>query len=143
MGGTWRKCRAMLSLIAQASDLPPPNSAAAVGWIVLTIAAVCVALNQVLGLYFTLKPRKSPPDHEIYATKAELAAAKEEHQANDTRIEERCAGWMEQQQTQHSENMHKLDQAMSRFEEWQLTIERALGIIGTKAEIALEAKGKK
>lgn len=109
----------------------------------LSIAAVCVALNQIMGFYFTLKPRKTPPDHEIYATKAELAAAKEEHKENDERIEKRFAEWMEQERERHEESMRKLDETMNSFKGWQLTIENALGRIGTEAKIALESKAKK
>lgn len=134
----------MLStLLAQAFELPSPNSAAAVGWIVLSIAAVCVALNQIMGFYFTLKPRKTPPDHEVYATKAELATAKEEHKENDERIEKRFSEWMEQERERHEESMKKLDETMKSFKDWQLTIENALGRIGTEAKIALEGKSKR
>ena len=144
----------MLPLIfAQASDLPPPNSAAAIGWIVLTIGGACLALNQIASFYFTLKPRKTPPDHELYATKAELHAvrlkieedaekSKQEHKESDERIEKRFESWMEQQQSQHEDSMRKFDEAIDRFSEWQLAIERALGVVATKADFALD-KGKR
>ena len=117
--------------------MPPPSSAEAVGWVVLSIAAACLALNQIAGFYFTLSPRKTPPDHETYATKAELAQAKKEHQESDARIERRFEEWMEQQQEQHKENIAKLEEAMDKFGEWQQSIERALGHVETKADVAL------
>lgn len=134
----------MLStLLAQASDLPDPKSAAAIGWLFVTLGGACLALNQIASFYFTLKPRKTPPDHEVYATKAELETARKEHQESDERIEKRFEQWMEQEQTRHTEGMKKFDDTIECLTEWRLTIERALGVVGTKADIALETKGKK
>lgn len=144
----------MLPLILAATDLPDPNSHAVTGWIIAGVFGIVGLFNQGLALWDRLFPRATPPAHELYATKAELSEArakleaeaekaKREHKESDERIEKRFETWMEQQQEQHTENMDKLDKAMGRFEEWQLTIERALGVVGTKAEIALEGKGKK
>jgi hypothetical protein len=133
----------MLSLILAANELPEPTSYVSLGWIVAGVFGIVGLFNQGLALWDRLFPRATPPAHELYATKADLEKARKEHQESDARIEKRFEGWMEQQQEQHTENMDKLDKAMSRFEEWQLTIERALGVVGTKADIALEGKGKK
>lgn len=134
----------MLSLFLLAAvELPDPKSAEAIGWLFVTVGGACLALNQIASFYFTIKPRKSPPDHEVYATKAELETARQEHQESDARIEKRFEQWMEQEQTRHTEGMKKFDDTIECLTEWRLTIERALGVVGTKADLALEAKGKK
>ncbi|MBE7497113.1 MAG: hypothetical protein HS117_19400 [Verrucomicrobiaceae bacterium] len=127
-------------LILAAADMPEPTSYAALGWIIAGVFGIVGLANQGMALWDRLFPRATPPAHELYATKEELQQAKEEHQASDARIEKRFEDWMEQQQTQHTENMAKLDETIDRFAAWQLTMERALGVIGTKADIALEAK---
>jgi hypothetical protein len=144
----------MLSaLLAQASDLPQPTSYAAMGWIIAGVFGIVGLANQGMALWDRLFPRATPPPHELYATKAELAAtrahieeeaekAKREHKESDARIEARFESWMTQQQEQHEDSMRKFDEAMERFTGWQLTMERALGVIGTKADIALEKKSK-
>lgn len=125
-------------------DLPPePTSYAAMGWIIAGIFGIVGLANQGMALWDRLFPRATPPAHELYATKADLAAAREEHKENDERIEKRFAEWMEQERERHEQSMSKLDETMKSFKDWQLTIENALGRIGTEAKIALEAKGKK
>lgn len=126
-------------LLASA-ELPDPTSYASTGWIIAAIFGIVGLANQGMALWDRLFPRPSPPAHELYATKAELAQAKEEHQASDARIEKRFEEWMEQQQEQHVESMNKLEVAMDKFSDWQLAIENALGRIGTKADLALEKK---
>ena len=57
-------------LLAQASSLPDPGSAASIGWITLSIAALCVALNAVMGFWKEhVKERPTPAD--TYTTKDE------------------------------------------------------------------------
>ena len=123
-----------------AADMPEPTSYLAMGWIIAGIFGIVGLANQGMALWERLFPRATPPAHELYATKAELAASKVEHQASDARIEKRFEEWMEQQQTQHDASMVKLESAMDKFSDWQLAIENALGRIGTKADIALEKK---
>lgn len=133
-----------LCLSLPLADLPPePTSYAAMGWIIAGIFGIVGLANQGMALWDRLFPRATPPAHELYATKADLAAAREEHKENDERIEKRFAEWMEQERERHEESMKKLDETMKSFKDWQLTIENALGRIGTEAKIALEAKGKK
>lgn len=107
------------------------------GWIIAGIFGIVGLANQGMALWDRLFPRAQPPAHELYATKAELHAAKVEHQASDARIERRFEEWMEQQQEQHKENLTKLEDAMQAFQQWQQTIERALGHVETKADVAL------
>ena len=143
-----------LCLSLPLAEMPEPTSYAAMGWIIAGVFGIVGLANQGMALWDRLFPRPSPPAHELYATKAELAAtrahieeeaekAKREHKESDARIEARFESWMTQQQEQHEDSMRKFDEAMERFTGWQLTMERALGVIGTKADIALEAKGKK
>ena len=56
----------MLPLLAA---LPSPDSPQALGWIVLTIAGLALAVNQVLS--FTDRFREQPPASVTYTTKAE------------------------------------------------------------------------
>jgi hypothetical protein len=123
-----------------AADMPEPTSYLAMGWIIAGIFGIVGLANQGMALWDRLFPRATPPAHELYATKAELAAAKTEHEASDKRIEDRFEQWMQQERQQHDESMEKLQDAMIAFGAWQLTIENALGRIGTKADIALEKK---
>lgn len=133
-----------LCLSLPLADLPPePTSYAAMGWIIAGIFGIVGLANQGMALWDRLFPRATPPAHELYATKADLASAREEHKENDERIEKRFAEWMEQERERHEQAMSKLDETMKSFKDWQLTIENALGRIGTEAKIALEAKGKK
>lgn len=133
-----------LCLSLPLADLPPePTSYAAMGWIIAGIFGIVGLANQGMALWDRLFPRATPPAHELYATKAELMAAREEHKENDERIEKRFAEWMEQERERHEESMRKLDETMKSFQNWQLAMENALGRIGTEAKIALEAKGKK
>ena len=73
----------------------------------------------------------------MYATKAEVAKVASDHKDEVKRIETRFSQWMEQQRTQHQENMDKTEEVISKFTDWQLTIERALGHVETKADISL------
>lgn len=133
-----------LCLSLPLADLPPePTSYAAMGWIIAGIFGIVGLANQGMALWDRLFPRATPPAHELYATKAELMAAREEHKENDERIEKRFAEWMEQERERHEESMRKLDETMKSFQNWQLAMENALGRIGTEAKIALEAKTKK
>jgi hypothetical protein len=133
-----------LCLSLPLADLPPePTSYAAMGWIIAGIFGIVGLANQGMALWDRLFPRATPPAHELYATKADLAAAREEHKENDERIEKRFAEWMEQERERHEQSMSKLDETMKSFKDWQLTIENALGRIGSEAKIALEAKTKK
>jgi len=50
------------------AQLPDPASAASVGWIILSIAAVCVALNAILG-FWRDHVKEQPTPSETYATK--------------------------------------------------------------------------
>ncbi len=124
------------------ATLPDPQSAEAMGWVGATIAAICVALNQVVSFWFKLFPRKSPPDHETYATKQEVAALELEHEHEMERIEKRFSEWMTQQERNHHEAMREWRGWHSTLSGWQLQIERALGHTETKADEGLRQSGQ-
>ena len=50
------------------AQLPDPSSAASVGWIILSIAALCLALNQIMG-FWREHVKEQPTPSETYATK--------------------------------------------------------------------------
>lgn len=125
-------------LLADSGSLPDPKSPESVGWLVLTIAAVAVALNQVMSVWLKLHPKKLPPDHEVWATKLELAKLEKDHKEEMARIEKRFAEWITQQAEQHDEEMTVWREWKGSLDKWTLTIERALGHVETKAELALQ-----
>jgi hypothetical protein len=129
-------------LLLAAADGPPgdPTSYSAVGWIIVALAGIVAMANQGVDLWRKMFPAKSPPDHETYATKAEVLKLEQEHEEEMERIESRFEGWMEQQVKQHTESMTELRKALHAFGEWQMTIERALGHVETKADISLQQK---
>lgn len=126
-----------------AADMPEPTSYLAMGWIIAGIFGLVGLANQGMALWDRLFPKATPPAHEMYATKAELAKAKVEHEESDKRIERRFEEWMTQEQRQHAENLEKFEEAMIKFSQWQLMIERALGHVETKADVALGRPGRK
>lgn len=54
-------------------QLPDPASAQAVGWILLSLAAACVAINSIAGFWKT-HVREQPSPSDTYATKREHSA---------------------------------------------------------------------
>ncbi len=130
----------MCSLLLLLAAVPPnddPTSYASMGWIIAGIFGIVGLANQGMALWDRLFPRATPPAHEMYATKAEVAKVASDHKDEVKRIETRFSQWMEQQRTQHQENMDKTEEVISKFTDWQLTIERALGHVETKADISL------
>ena len=126
-----------LVLLLAAVELPDPNSYASMGWIIAGIFGIVGLANQGIALWDRMFPRKTPPDHEVYASKAELKVLEADHEAEMKRIEDRFSEWMTMNETQHSESMTELRRCMDAFRDWQLTIENVLGRVGTKADIAL------
>jgi hypothetical protein len=126
------------------ADGPPsdPTSYIAIGWIIVAIAGLVGMANQGMDLWRKTFPTKSPPDHETYATKAELAKLELGHKEEMRRIEDRFEQWMTQQAAQHRESMDKTEEAIEKFSEWQLAIERALGHVETKADLGLQKRAK-
>ena len=114
----------------------------AMGWIIAGIFGIVGLANQGMALWERLFPRATPPAHELYATKAELAKLETEHEEEMQRIETRFEEWMAQQAEQHAESMAELRKANTTFGEWQRSIERALGHVETKADIGLQKRGK-
>jgi len=117
--------------------MPDPTSWMSLGWLVAGIFGIVGLANQGMALWDRLFPRATPPAHEMYATKAEMAKLEAEHEEEMARIEKRFEDWMGQQAVQHQESMEELRKANKSFSEWQLTIERALGHVETKADIGL------
>lgn len=116
------------------ADLPDPNSYASMGWIIAGVFGIVGLANQGMALWDRLFPRALPPAHEVYATKAEVNKLEAEHEEEMKRIEQRFENWMEQEAAQHRESMEKLEEAIGKFGDWQLTIERALGHVEVKAD---------
>ena len=112
------------------------------GWIIAAVFGIVGLANQGMALWDRLFPRAMPPAHELYATKAELAKLELGHKDEMRRIEERFEQWMEQQASQHRESMEKTGEAIEKFSEWQLLIERALGHVETKADFGLSKARK-
>ena len=126
----------LFTLIA-VSPVDDPTSYAAMGWIIAGIFGIVGLANQGMALWDRLFPRATPPAHEMYATKAEVAKLEAEHEEEMARIEKRFEEWMEQQAAQHRESMEELRKANVTFGDWQRSIERALGHVETKADIGL------
>lgn len=126
-------------LLLAAADGPPndPTSYNAVGWIIVAVAGIVAMANQGVDLWRKMFPVKSPPDHETYATKVELAKLEVEHEEEMKRIEHRFEQWLEQQSKQHEESMKELRGWREDLGRWQMGIENIVGKIDTKAEIAL------
>ena len=131
-------------LLFAAAPVDDPTSYAAMGWIIAGIFGIVGLANQGMALWDRLFPRATPPAHEMYATKAEMAKLEAEHEEEMHRIETRFEEWMEQQAAQHRESMEELRKANTSFSEWQRSIERALGHVETKADLSLVgAKARK
>jgi len=122
------------------ADLPPPDSYSSMGWIIAGIFGIVGLANQGMALWDRLFPRATPPAHEVYATKAELQRVEQEQEEETKRIERRFEQWMEQEAAQHRENIEKLEEVIGKFGEWQLSIERALGHVETKADLVSKVK---
>lgn len=127
-------------LLPLADALPDPKSPESVGWLVLTVAAGAMALNQVVSLWFKVNPRKIPPDHEVWATKVELAKLEKDHKAEMARIEQRFSEWITQQAEQHEEEMKIWREWKESLDGWRLSIERAIGHVETKADVAMKGR---
>jgi len=110
------------------------------GWIIAGIFGIVGLANQGMALWDRLFPRATPPAHEVYATKAELQRVEQEQEEETKRIERRFEQWMEQEAAQHRENIEKLEEVIGKFGEWQLSIERALGHVETKADLVSKVK---
>ncbi len=131
-------------LLLAAADGPPsdPASYQAVGWIIVAVAGIVAMANQGVDLWRKMFPAKSPPDHETYATKVELAKLEVEHEEEMKRIEHRFEQWLEQQSQQHAESMRELRGWREDLGKWQMGIENIVGKIDTKADIALGKRSK-
>lgn len=130
----------LLLAAAETSSLPDPTSYVAVGWILGVIFCIVGMANQGMDLWRKMFPVKTPPDHETYATKAEVSKLEQEHEEEMKRIEHRFEQWLEQQSKQHQESMNELRGWREDLGKWQMGIENIVGKIDTKADIALGQK---
>lgn len=114
-----------------------PQSYQAVGWIIVSIGAILGIAHYGVQIWRALFPAKHPPDHEVYATKAEMMKLEAAHLGEMKRIEKRFEEWLEARGKQHQETMAMWQEWRQDLQKWQLTIERALGHVETKADNAL------
>lgn len=110
------------------------------GWIIAGIFGIVGLANQGMALWDRLFPRVQPPVHETYATKAELQALAKDLKEDNTRIEGRFEEWLEENQTTHRDSVAELRRTLEMFSEWQRTIERVIGRVETKADLAASKK---
>jgi len=110
------------------------------GWIITGIFGIVGLANQGMALWDRLFPRATPPAHELYATKTEVAKLGAEHEEEMKRIEHRFEQWLEQQSQQHKESMTEMRAWRTELGKWQQGIENVVGRIDTKATIALDGK---
>lgn len=137
-------CKLVPVLILAQADrvtLPDPKSAEAVGWLVLTVAAAAVTFSQIVSGWQKLFPRQTPPNHEVYATKAELAKLEKDHEEEMGRIEERFEKWLEQNDEHHQEEMRVLNEWKESMAKWQTDIASAMGRLHALFELALKKRG--
>lgn len=125
----------LFSLIVLAqSVLPDPKSAESVGWFVLTAAAAAAAINQGASFWQKVNPKESPPNHETYATKKELAKLEADHEEEMRRIEGRFETWLEQNDQHHRDEMKLLGDWKESMVRWQVDIAGAMGKLQTMFE---------
>ncbi len=129
---------ACIAVLLTESGLPDPKSYEATGWLVVGLSSLIIGVYYVLLIWKMLFPAKSPPDHETYATKSEVAKLEIEHEEEMQRIEKRFEEWLEQQAKQHGETMKVWSQWRDSLEGWKNQIERAMGHVETKADVALQ-----
>jgi len=127
-------------LLLAAAELPDPKSAEATGWLIACIGGLVVTAYYGLCTWEKLFPKTTPPAHEVYATKSEMAALEKEHEEEMKRIEHRFEQWLEQQSQQHEESIRELRAWRNELGKWQMGIENVVGKIDTKASLALDQK---
>lgn len=127
------------------ADLPDPESYQSVGWIVVGLSSVAVAVYYVLEIWRMLFPKEQPPAHETYATKAELKELEADTEEEIKRVEDRFEEWIEGTQENHRDSVAELRRTLEAFTEWQRSIERGFGRMEAKIEGAggAQAGGKK
>jgi len=77
-------------LFAEAQQLPDPNSFASIGWLLVGLGAIALLLNQGADFLARFKAKEpTPPLHEQYATKQELAAVESKVDDIDGKIDRR------------------------------------------------------
>lgn len=139
-----------LPVLAQ-SGFPKPDSPEAIGWLLAGAFAIVGMANQGVELWKKIHPTKTPPDHEVYATKEEMRAAvnlakaeadkefrtqkaelhRVEGAFQDTlkRIESRFEVWITDMDKETRSELDKLSELSDEAKTWRSDIERALGRI--------------
>ncbi len=141
MEGGGMPCLAFsLFMLAQTGVLPDPKSAESVGWFVLTAAAAAAAINQGASFWQKVNPKETPPNHEKYATKSELAKLEADHEEEMKRIEQRFETWLEQNDKHHREEMRLLNDWKDTMSKWQADIASGMGKLQALFELAIKPK---
>lgn len=139
------------------TGLPDPTSPAAIGWLLAGAFALVGMANQGVELWKKLHPTKTPPDHEVYATKQEVAAAvatakevaaqefrvqREEIRRVDAefrqtfqRIEVRFESWLTEFDKETRHELEKLAKVTEETKTWLINTERAIGRIEGSTKI--------
>jgi hypothetical protein len=125
------------------AELPKPDSPESVGWIIIILGGLVMTAYYCIMAWKALFPAKVPPDHEVYATRSQLLKLEVDMKGDIKRVEERFEEWLEQQAVNHKDEMTLLGQWKNELQGWQRQMERALGHVETKADLALEKGGSR
>jgi hypothetical protein len=139
------------------TGLPDPTSPAAIGWLLAGAFALVGMANQGVELWKKLHPTKTPPDHEVYATKEEMRtavnlakeeAAKEfkahkaeihrvesDHRQTLQRIESRFENWLTEFDKETRHELEKIAKVTEETKTWLINTERAIGRIEGSTKI--------
>lgn len=84
-------------IILAEGTLPPPNSYQSVGWVLFAVAALCVALNQILKFVDRVKQKPHPGDvqreaAEKFVGKPEFHSVIGELKSEDLRLHQKIGG---------------------------------------------------
>lgn len=71
--------------------LPDPTAASSIGWLVLALAGLCVAVNSIAG-FWKEHVREKPTPSTTYATKVELDTELGRERSSRKKVHEEIAG---------------------------------------------------
>lgn len=144
--------------------LPDPSTASSIGWLVLVVAALCAAVNQVHSLIDRWKAKPGqPPNEQLQQAHLHLRSEFDRHVEADSQehkdifrklggvergVEERLTRRLEQMAQQDKEsrrNMHEeigqLQKDVSALKATSEITNQTLAILGTKFDRLLERLG--